>query len=80
MEAWDEIVQPARGPFMIVKRRGCVFLVTATDILLDMNAFLTAAISGIEELRANVMLFWNKCAENKNRDNFMRGRALASVS
>ena len=43
-------------------------------------ALSTAAISGIKELGVNVMLLCNKCVENNESDNFIRGRALASVS
>ena len=46
----------------------------------ECTALSTAAISGNKELGVNVMLLCNKCVENNERDNFIRGRALASVS
>ena len=46
----------------------------------ECTALSTAAISGIKELVVKVMLLCNKCVENNERDNFIRGRALASVS
>ena len=41
---------------------------------------LTVGISGIKEFGLNVMLLCNICAESIERDNFMRGRELASAS
>ena len=46
----------------------------------ECTALKTAAISGIKELGVNVIILCNKCVENIERDNFKRGRALASVS
>ena len=46
----------------------------------ECTALSTAVISGIEELGVNVMLLCNKRAENNESDNFIRGRALASIS
>ena len=46
----------------------------------ECTALSTAVISGIEESGVNVMLLCNKCAENNESDNFIRGRALASIS
>ena len=39
-----------------------------------------AAINELKELAMNAMLLCNTCVENNERDNFIRGRALASVS
>ena len=46
----------------------------------ECTALSTAVINGIEELGVNVMLLCNKCVENNELDNFIRGRAPASIS
>ncbi|XP_075261614.1 tRNA (uracil-5-)-methyltransferase homolog A-like [Convolutriloba macropyga] len=44
------------------------------------TALSPAAINGIKELGMNAMLLCNTCVENNERDNSIKGRALASVS
>ena len=41
----------------------------------ECTALSIATISGIKELGVNVMVLCNKCVENNERDNFIRGRA-----
>ena len=50
------------------------------QLTLECTAFSTAAISGIKELGVNVKLLCKKCFEKNERDIFIRGRTLASVS
>ena len=53
---------------------------THTHLTTECTAHSPAAMNGITELGKNAMLLFTTCAENKERDNFIRGRALASVS
>ena len=46
----------------------------------ECTALSPAAINGLTEMGMIAMLLWNTCVENNERDNFIRGRALASVS
>ena len=46
----------------------------------ECTALSPAAINGMIELGMNAMLLCNTCVENNERDNFIRGRAPASVS
>ena len=46
----------------------------------ECTAISPAAIKGIKELGMNAMLKCNTYVENNERDHFIRGRALASVS
>ena len=46
----------------------------------ECTALSPAAINGMKELGMNAMLLCYTCVENNERDNLIRGRALASIS
>ena len=46
----------------------------------ECTAITPAAVNRIKELGMNAMLLCNTCGVNNERDNFIRGRALASLS
>ena len=58
----------------------CVSFNCHRHLTSECTALSTAAISGIKKWRVNRMLLCNKCVEKIEGDNFIRGRALASIS
>ena len=60
--------------------RECALCHTHMHLTTECTALSPSAINGIKEMEINAMLLCNTCVESNERDNFFRGRALASAS
>ena len=58
----------------------CVSCNARIHLTSDCTALSPVAINGIRELGLNAVLLCNACVENNERDNFIRGKAIASVN
>ena len=69
-------MKPGKSPFLVVKRQKLVLTCKChLHHTLECTALLNAAISGIKKLGVNVMLLFNKCIENNERDKLMEQNA-----
>ena len=80
LRLWDEIVKPAKTPFLSVKRLTCALLVTATRFFPQMHRSFNCSHQWHQRIGSERNAIVQQMCETNEQDNFIRSRALASVS